>query len=76
MENQKDKELIKLASRIKQLREKAGYSSYEVFAYEKGFSRSLYWSYEKGANITYLNLLKLIDAFGVTQEEFFSEGFE
>jgi len=69
----KDEHLVKLGSRIKSLREAAGYTSYEVFAFEKGISRSLYGSYEKGANITYLNLIKVSKALGVTLEELFKD---
>jgi transcriptional regulator with XRE-family HTH domain len=65
----------KLAKRIKELRIKQGYTSYEYFAYDKGFSRSQYGRYEKGEDIRYISLMKLIDAFGMTPSEFFSEGF-
>ncbi len=65
----------KLATRIKQLRIKKGYSSYEYFAYDHGFSRSQYGRYEKGEDIRFSSLMKLIDAFEITPVEFFDEGF-
>lgn len=65
----------KLAKRIKQLRIKKGYSSYEYFAYDHGFSRSQYGRYEKGEDIRFSSLMKLIDAFEITPVEFFDEGF-
>jgi transcriptional regulator with XRE-family HTH domain len=70
-----DQELDRLAKRIKELRIKAGYTSYEYFAYENDISRSQYGRYEKGEDIRYSSLIKVINAFGLTVEEFFSEGF-
>lgn len=74
----KDKSLeIKLlAKRIKQLRIEQGFKGYEYFAYEKNISRSQYGRYEKGEDIRFSSLIKLIDAFGISPVDFFSEGFE
>ncbi len=68
-------DIIKLANRIKQLRIKQGYTNYEYFAYENGISRSQYGRYEKGEDLRYSSLMKIIKAFKMTPEEFFSEGF-
>lgn len=77
MKSEKDsEELKKLGNRIKQLRIAKGYSSYEPFAYKHDIPRAQYGRYERGSNITYLNLLKVTQALGVTLEEFFKEGFE
>jgi transcriptional regulator with XRE-family HTH domain len=65
-----------LAKRIKSLRISKGYTSYEYFAYDHGFSRSQFGRYEKGEDIRFSSLIKLIEAFEMTPEEFFSEGFE
>lgn len=65
-----------LAKRIRELRIKKGYSSYEYFAYEHGFSRSQFGRYEKGEDIRFSSLMKLIEAFEISPEEFFSEGFD
>ncbi len=67
--------IIALASRIKELRIAMGYTSYEYFAYEKGFSRSQYGRYEKGEDIRYSSLMKLISAFELTPNEFFDDRF-
>lgn len=64
-------EVLKIAERIKELRIKKGYSSYEVFAYENGINRSQYGKYEKGENMRIESLLKVIQALGVTPSEFF-----
>lgn len=67
----KSKDVIKLGKRIKELRVKAGYKSYEIFAYEHGFSRAQYGRYEKGENLRYDNLIRVMKALEVTPEEFF-----
>ena len=66
----------KLGERIKQLRIKAGFTSYEYFAYEHEISRTQYARYEKGQDLRYSTLLKIISAHEMTVKEFFSEGFE
>lgn len=71
----KTKEILKLAQRIKALRIEKGYSSYETFAFDKGIPRAQYGRYETGTDIQYTSLLKVVKAFDMTLEEFFSEGF-
>jgi len=71
-----EKELKKLAARIRGLRKKAGFTNSEYFAYENEMSSSQYSRYERGNDIRYSTLLKIIVAHGLTVEEFFSEGFE
>jgi transcriptional regulator with XRE-family HTH domain len=66
-------QLIKLGARIKALRIKAGYSSYETFAYEHGLPRAQYGRYEQGKDLRFSSLVKVVAAFGITMEEFFSE---
>ncbi|MBO0330689.1 helix-turn-helix domain-containing protein [[Muricauda] lutisoli] len=72
----KSKEIKKLAYRIKSLRIQKGYSSYENFAFEKGIPRAQYGRYETGTDIQFTSLLKIAQAFDMTLEEFFSEGFD
>ncbi len=69
-------DLKKLGNRIKSLRIKAGFSNYEYFAYEHEIPRAQFGRYERGEDLRYSSLLKLIKAFGITVEEFFSEGFK
>lgn len=71
----KETDLIKLGKRIKQLRIAKGYTSYEYFAYEHNISRAQFGRYEKGEDLRYSSLLKVIRAFDITIEEFFKEGF-
>ena len=69
-------EIKKLANRIRSLRIEKGFSSYETFAFEKGIPRTQYGRYETGTDIRYSSLLKIAQAFDMTLEEFFSEGFD
>lgn len=73
-----DKFLINLSKRIKSLRKKKGYNSYELFAYDIEISRAGMSKYESGSfdDIRMRTLLKIIDGLGITPKEFFSEGFD
>ncbi len=66
----------KLGQRIKELRLKKGYTSYEYFAYDNNISRAQKGRYEKGQDLRFSSLVKVVHALGVTLEEFFSEGFD
>lgn len=72
----KQEALNKLGERIRTLRIKKGYASYEYFAYEHEISRAQFGRYERGADIRFGTLIKIINAFDLTIEEFFSEGFD
>ena len=67
--------LLKLGNRVKALRIKKGYSSYEFFAYDHHISRAQWGRYENGQDLKFSSLLKVVTAFGMTFSEFFSEGF-
>jgi len=69
-------DLAALGKRIKALRIKKGYTNYEYFAYEHDIPRAQFGRYENGEDLRYSSLLKVIRAFGMTLQEFFSEGFE
>jgi hypothetical protein len=71
-----DVELVKLGARIKQLRRAQGYSNMDFFASEHGFPRSQYARYEKGQDLQYSTLMKVLYAFDISISEFFSEGFD
>ena len=72
----KEEVLKRLGKRIKEIRIAKGYSSYEYFAYEHNISRAQYGRYEKGEDLRFSTLAKVINAFGMTMNEFFAEGFE
>ena len=69
-------QLKKLGARIKTLRIKNGYTSYEYFAYEHDISRAQFGRYEQGQDLRLSSLIKIVNAFGMTLQEFFSEGFD
>lgn len=66
--------LLKLGNRVKTLRMQAGHYNYEKFAYQNNIGRILLRRVETGGNVNYKNLLKVINALGVTPSEFFAEG--
>lgn len=69
-------ELKRLGKRIKELRVKAGYTSYEYFAYEHDIPRAQFGRYEQGKDLRFSSLVKIANAFGMTLKEFFNEGFD
>jgi transcriptional regulator with XRE-family HTH domain len=71
-----EREAKKLGARIKQLRKDAGYTSAEDFAYRNGLVRSAYTQIERGKNIEFFTLIKILNCHGIGYSEFFSEGFE
>ncbi len=73
---QPDVEFQKLGERIRNLRKKKGYTSLEIFAYEHGFGRTQYARYENGEDLRFSTLIRIVDSFEMTLEEFFSEGFD
>lgn len=74
-ESVKEVTLKKLGNRIRELRISKGYSSYEYFAYDHNISRAQFGRYERGEDLRFSTLVKIIEAFNMTLEEFFSEGF-
>ncbi len=72
---QKEKYIKALGKRIKELRIKKGYNNYEYFAYDNDIARSQYGTYERGEDIKFSNLMRVIKALGVTPNEFFSKEF-
>lgn len=70
-----DDQLQKMGARIKALRIKKGYNSYEYFAYDHNISRAQFGRYEQGQDLRMSSLIKVVNAFGMTLPEFFSEGF-
>jgi transcriptional regulator with XRE-family HTH domain len=68
-------ELKKLGARIKELRIAKVYSNHEIFAYTHNINRTQYSRYERGEDLRYSSLLKIIRAFNMTIYEFFKEGF-
>ena len=68
-----DKRIKKMAEKIKKLRQDAGYTSHESFAWDNELSRAQYWRLEKGANFTMTSLLRILDAHKISLKDFFSD---
>jgi transcriptional regulator with XRE-family HTH domain len=68
--------LKKLGERIRQIRIQRGHTSYEYFAYEHEFARAQYGRYEKGEDLRFSTLVRVLNAFDISLAEFFGEGFE
>lgn len=68
-----ENKLEAIAQKIKSLRIKAGYSSYENFAYQNDLSRVQYWRMEKGCNFTINYLIKILEIHNISLEEFFED---
>lgn len=71
-----DIELQKLGERLKQLRIAKGYTNKDFFAYDHRIHPAQYSRYERGQDLQYSTLIKLINAFGISVAEFFTEGFD
>ncbi len=73
MAKKKDSYVQKIASKLKQMRIDAGFTSYENFANAKDLDRKQYWRIENGANITISTLIKLLEIHKVSMRDFFSD---
>lgn len=73
---QKPKEVLMLANRIKQLRQRKGYTSQETFAYDNDYTLSYYSRVERGEDIRFTSLVRVCKALGIKLDAFFSDGFE
>ena len=60
-----------IADRIKELRIKSGYPSYEAFAVENGLPRKNYWRMETGENFTINTLIRILKIHDISLEDFF-----
>lgn len=68
--------LDQLGERLKYYRKLKGFSNYEHFAYDLGISRSQYGKYEKGGNIKFSTLCRILEFLDVSLKEFFDNGFD
>lgn len=71
-----EKEKVKLGARIKQLRIEAGFTNADDFAFEHSFTPSAYRGLERGGNIEYNTLIRILNSHGLTYIDFFSKGFD
>ena len=64
---------IEIGKKLKQLRIKKGYASYEIFAIDNDLDRKQYWRVESGANITLKTLEKILVKHNLKVKDFFSD---
>jgi transcriptional regulator with XRE-family HTH domain len=68
-----DPRIQAIAEKLKKMRIKAGYTSYENFAVDNDLNRVQYWRIEKGKNFTLSYLLRLLDIHQISLKEFFKD---
>jgi len=67
-------QLQNLGKRFRQLRKDKGYTNYELFAFDNNILRAQYGRYEKGEELRFSSLIKVLKALNISLEEFFSKG--
>ena len=72
-EKDTDKRIQKIGEKLKKLRVDKGYTSYETFAFDNEINRVQYWRMEKGTNVTMKSLIKVLDIYDLTLNEFFKD---
>lgn len=71
-----DDRIKKVSQKLRELRKQKGFSSAASFAWQNDLSRVHYGRMERGHNFTLDSLLKVLDAHGITFEEFCKFLFE
>lgn len=69
-------QLESLAKRLREVRKERGFSNYEQFAFENEIPRAQYGRYEKGHDLRFSSLLKVLNAMDISLKDFFSQGFD
>jgi len=70
-----EKQLANLGERLKAIRKEKGYTNYEQFAFDNEIPRAQYGRYEKGQDLRFSSLLKVLKALNISLKEFFKQGF-
>lgn len=76
MNTDTNQDIQRLAARLRTLRKAKGYGNYEQFAFENELNRIQYGRYEKGSDLRFSSLMKVIRALDISVAEFFGEGFD
>lgn len=71
-----DDQLKNFANRLKEVRKEKGYANYEQFAFDNELPRAQYGRYEKGQDLRFSSLLKVLKAMDISLADFFSKGFD
>lgn len=63
-----------MGKKLKALRVKKNYKSYETFAFDNEINRMQYWKMEKGlSNMSMATLLRILEVHKMTLKEFFED---
>jgi transcriptional regulator with XRE-family HTH domain len=69
--------LKKIGKKLARLRKAAGYNNSDDFAYDHEINRSQYGKYEAGVkDMRISSLTKIVNALGLTLDEFFKDGID
>jgi len=73
--NKAEKKVLDLiGAKLKELRIKKGYKSYETFAFDKEMNRMQYWRMEKGlSNMSIATLLRILEIHKISLKDFFKD---
>jgi len=71
-----ESQLENLGNRFKEIRREKGYANYEQFAFDNELPRAQYGRYEKGQDLRFSSLLKVLKAMDISLKDFFGEGFD
>ncbi|WP_318350815.1 helix-turn-helix domain-containing protein [Aquipluma nitroreducens] len=69
-------QLESLAKRLREVRKARGFSNYEQFAFENEIPRAQYGRYEKGHDLRFSSLIKILKAMDISLKDFFNDGFD
>jgi hypothetical protein len=56
---------------LRELRQKKGYTSAEIFSYDFELNRTNYWRWENGQNITLKNIFRMCEIHQISLTDFF-----
>lgn len=65
-----------LSNKTNEIRKEKGPTNYEQFAFENEIPRAQYGRYEKGHDLRFSSLLKILKAMDISLKDFFNAGFE
>lgn len=66
-----EKRIQKIGEKVRELRVKKGYTSYETFAFDNEIPRVQYGRLEKGVNFRIATLMRILDIHKISLEDFF-----
>jgi transcriptional regulator with XRE-family HTH domain len=66
--------LVLIGKKLREMRIKKGYKSYETFAFDNDINRMQYWRMEKGlSNMSMATLLRVMDVYKISLKDFFKD---